>query len=65
MWYTWQTIFHNGIYDILGILTILFWASIPVAALLDGSELQLPLDGWYPYDTTKKIAFMITWFHQV
>ncbi|XP_051176508.1 odorant receptor Or1-like [Leptopilina boulardi] len=64
MWYTWQNIFHNGIYQILGIMTVLFWAAIPVTALLDGNELQLPLDGWYPFNTKKLIPFMLTWSHQ-
>lgn len=25
---------------------------------------ELPLDAWYPYDTTGTIAFLITWAHQ-
>ncbi|XP_051176442.1 odorant receptor 2a-like isoform X2 [Leptopilina boulardi] len=65
MWYNWQNVFHNGIYQIFGIMTVLFWATIPVTALLNGDNLQLPLDGWYPYETTKKVAFIFTWAHQV
>lgn len=46
-------------------MTVIFWAAIPVAAVVDGGDLQLPLDGWYPFDTTKKVVFILTWTQQV
>lgn len=64
-WFAWQGIFHHVVYQIIGILGVIFLACIPINALVNDNERILPLDGWYPYDTTKTYAFFITWAHQV
>lgn len=48
----------------LGLTTVLLWATIPVTTLINGDR-QLPLDRWNPFDTSKKVVFMITWSYQV
>ncbi|XP_051176510.1 uncharacterized protein LOC127291423 [Leptopilina boulardi] len=63
-WYAWQGIFHYGFYQIFGFFAVFFWSFIPIAGILNGDEKKLPLDGWYPYDTTQSFAFIITWAHQ-
>ena len=64
-WYAWQGIFHHIAYQSFGAFAVICWGCIPIAALLDGKNKRLPLDGWYPYDATKSPAFEITWSHQV
>lgn len=63
--YALEGIFHYAIYQTFGFLTVLFWACVPVTFVLNGDERRLPLDGWYPYDTTESFAFIMTWAHQV
>ncbi|XP_051176512.1 odorant receptor Or1-like [Leptopilina boulardi] len=63
-WYAWQGLFHYGVYQMFAFFAVFFWSFIPLTDILNGNEKKLPLDGWYPYDTTKSVAFFITWAHQ-
>ncbi|XP_043475872.1 odorant receptor 2a-like [Leptopilina heterotoma] len=62
--FAWQGIVHHCTYQIIGAFGVTSMSLIPISALVNDNERRLPLDGWYPFDTTKSIAFVITWTHQ-
>jgi len=40
------------------------WGFTPIADFVAGRSRQLPMEGWYPYNTTATPAFEITAAHQ-
>lgn len=64
-WYASQGIFHHIIFQILCVISISLWACIPLGAILNDEEKKLPLDGWYPFDTTNSFNFNLVWLQQV
>jgi len=62
--YTWRSIFHYIVYQSFATIAVLCWGFTPVAALIAGRQRRLPVDGWYPYNTTITPAFEITSGHQ-
>lgn len=45
-------------------MAVFCWGFTPVADLVAGRSRQLPMEGWYPYNTTMTPAFEITAAHQ-
>lgn len=45
-------------------MAVFCWGFTPVADLVAGRSRQLPMEGWYPYNTTTTPAFEITAAHQ-
>ncbi|XP_078039725.1 odorant receptor Or1 [Augochlora pura] len=62
--YTWQGIFHHIAYQFFGTMAVVSWGATPVIDLLSKRSKELPLLGWYPYNTTASPAFEITAFYQ-
>ncbi|KYM98886.1 Odorant receptor 46a, isoform A [Cyphomyrmex costatus] len=62
--YAWKGIFHHAIYQSFGGIAVFCWGFTPVADLIAGRSRQLPMEGWYPYNTTATPAFEITATHQ-
>ncbi|XP_023287517.1 odorant receptor Or2-like [Orussus abietinus] len=63
-YYTWSGIFHHIAYQSFGTVAVVCWGFTPIANIITGKGRHLPMDGWYPYDTTKTPAFEITCLHQ-
>ncbi|XP_024868539.1 odorant receptor Or1-like isoform X4 [Temnothorax curvispinosus] len=62
--YTWKGLFHHAVYQSFGGIAVLCWGFTPIADLVAGRSRQLPMEGWYPYNTTATPAFEITAAHQ-
>ncbi|KYM79613.1 Odorant receptor Or1 [Atta colombica] len=62
--YTWKGIFHHAIYQSFGGIAVFCWGFTPIADFVAGRSRQLPMEGWYPYNTTATPAFEITAAHQ-
>ncbi|XP_076281933.1 odorant receptor Or1 [Lasioglossum baleicum] len=62
--YTWQGIFHHITYQFFGTMAVVSWGAKPVIDLLSKRSKELPLLGWYPYNTTESPAFEITSLYQ-
>lgn len=62
--YTKKSIFHHVAYQSFGTIAVLCWGFTPIADLIAGRSRQLPMEGWYPYNTTTTPAFEITAGHQ-
>lgn len=62
--YTWQGIFHHIAYQSFGTVAVLCWGFTPIADLIAGRSRRLPMEGWYPYNTTATPAFEIISVHQ-
>jgi len=62
--YTWKGIFHHAIYQSFGGIAVFCWGFTPIADLVAGRSRRLPMEGWYPYNTTATPAFEITAAHQ-
>lgn len=62
--YSWKAVFHHAIYQSFGGIAVFCWGFTPVADLIAGRSRQLPMEGWYPYNTTATPAFEITAGHQ-
>jgi len=62
--YTWRSIFHYTIYQGVGTFATICWSFTPISDLIAGRERQLPMEGWYLYNTTVTPAFEITSMHQ-
>jgi hypothetical protein len=62
--YTKKGIFHHVIYQSFGAIAVLCWGFTPIADLIAGRSRRLPIEGWYPYNTTTTPAFELTAGHQ-
>lgn len=62
--YAWKGIFHHAIYQSFGGMAVFCWGFTPIADLIAGRSRRLPMEGWYPYNTTTTPAFEITAAHQ-
>ncbi|XP_028046728.1 odorant receptor Or1 [Monomorium pharaonis] len=62
--YTWKAIFHHAIYQSFGGIAVFCWGFTPISDLIAGRSRRLPMEGWYPYNTTATPAFEITAAHQ-
>lgn len=62
--YTWKGIFHHVAYQSFGTVAVFCWGFTPVADMIAGRSRRLPMEGWYPYNTTTTPAFEITSAHQ-
>ncbi|XP_071560967.1 odorant receptor Or1 isoform X1 [Temnothorax nylanderi] len=62
--YTWKGLFHHAVYQSFGGIAVLCWGFTPIADLVAGRSRRLPMEGWYPYNTTATPAFEITAAHQ-
>lgn len=64
MSYSWKAIFHHAIYQSFGGIAVFCWGFTPIADLVAGRSRRLPMEGWYPYNTTTTPVFEITAGHQ-
>ncbi|XP_067205636.1 odorant receptor Or1-like isoform X3 [Linepithema humile] len=62
--YTKKSIFHHAVYQSFGAIAVFCWGFTPLADLIAGRSRRLPMEGWYPYNTTTTPAFEITAGHQ-
>lgn len=62
--YAWKGIFHHAVYQSFGGMAVFCWGFTPIADLVAGRSRRLPMEGWYPYNTTATPAFEITAAHQ-
>lgn len=62
--YAWKSIFHHAVYQSFGGVAVFCWGFTPIADLIAGRSRRLPMEGWYPYNTTTTPAFEITATHQ-
>ncbi|EZA58248.1 ObirOr5-C1 [Ooceraea biroi] len=62
--YTWKGLFHHAVYQSFGAVAVFCWGFTPISDLIAGRSRQLPMEGWYPYNTTTSPAFEITAAHQ-
>lgn len=62
--YTKKGIFHHAVYQSFGAIAVFCWGFTPIADLIAGRSRRLPIEGWYPYNTTTTPAFEITAGHQ-
>lgn len=62
--YTWKGLFHYIIYEAFGAATVLCWGFTPIVDLISGRSRKLPLEAWYPYNTTNTPAFELTTTYQ-
>ncbi|XP_011864231.1 PREDICTED: odorant receptor Or1-like isoform X2 [Vollenhovia emeryi] len=62
--YAWKGIFHHAVYQSFGGIAVFCWGFTPIADLVAGRSRRLPMEGWYPYNTTVTPAFEITAAHQ-
>ncbi|XP_044006052.1 odorant receptor Or1-like [Aphidius gifuensis] len=63
-WYAWSGIKHHIAYQSFGTMAVFCWGFVPISNAITGNERQLPMDGWYPYDTKLSPAFELTCGHQ-
>ncbi|XP_011687568.1 PREDICTED: odorant receptor Or1-like isoform X4 [Wasmannia auropunctata] len=62
--YAWKGLFHHAVYQSFGGIAVFCWGFTPIADLVAGRSRRLPMEGWYPYNTTATPAFEITAAHQ-
>ncbi|KAL6255294.1 hypothetical protein P5V15_013634 [Pogonomyrmex californicus] len=62
--YAWKGIFHHVVYQSFGAIAVFCWGITPITDLVAGRSRRLPMEGWYPYNTTMTPAFEITAGHQ-
>lgn len=62
--YAWKGFFHHAAYQSFGGIAVFCWGFTPIADLIAGRSRRLPMEGWYPYNTTTTPAFEITAAHQ-